>query len=567
MSHAIRILHDQKVPMRDGVRLSADVYLPVGARSIPTILFRTPYESTAENHIAWACSWAKDGYAAVVQDCRGRYESEGEFYPFRHDGADGYDTMDWIVRQGWSDGNIGMWGRSYGALVQWHTAPLGHPALRCLAPHVVPDDYFNEYHYPGGAFQLSLSYSTVVLWSASVSLTRKGSGMLMNNSRSLMHLPLMELDEIALGRRIGYWRDWLEHCTDDEYWQSVSTTRHHEQIKVPVFQQGGWFDPYVRSLFSNFERMRAVGQGDAAKVQRVMIGPWSHEEPPAVRMGDLAFPAAEQYSLRDEERRWFDHWLKGRDNGVERDAPVNIFMMGPDKWVSASGWPLPDTEAMVLFLASGGRANSFYGDGALRPEPKAGSASDKFSYDPDDPVPTLGGVHSIQSSTEYSDRPLLAGPVDQRPIERRDDVLVYTGDEVTTDMSLAGPVEVILYAASSARDTDFTAKLVDVYPDGRALLLTEGIIRARYRQSLRVPELLERGEVAEYHLVLYPSGWVVRKGHRLRLDVSSSNFPRFSRNLNTGGPVATDTRRVTATQTVLHGAAYPSHVTVTVLRG
>jgi putative CocE/NonD family hydrolase len=566
----IRLLHDQRAPMRDGITLSTDVYLPRAPGPFPTILFRTPYESTSAYHIEWGSWCAAHGFAGVVQDCRGRYESEGVFYAYTDEAADGLDTLDWVAAQAWCTGKIGMWGRSYGALVQWQMAPTAHPNLTCLAPHVIPDDYFADYHYVGGAFQLALPIAALIVWSTNVELVLgRGSGALFNNRRVFSTLPLVDLDTESIGRRVPYWRDWLEHDRNDEYWRSISTIgRAGELDSIPTLQQGGWFDPYVRSAFRNWAGLTRNG-GDASRHQ-VIIGPWSHDEAEGTKMGDLDFGPQAAVRMRDEEYRWFTYWLGDDDAKASVAAPdaspIRRFVMGRNEWRQSRTWPPEEIEVRPYYLHSGGRANSLAGDGSLSTEEPREEPADRFSYDPEDPVLTVGGVHSIHNMTAHAEVPVPAGPIDQRPLERRDDVLVYTTAPLAEELEVTGPVELVLYAASDGRDTDFTAKLVDVHPNGAAYLVTEGILRGRFRSGFDVPELLEPNEVAEYRIQLYPTSNVFRRGHCVRVDVSSSNFPRFARNLNTGESVATSKKIRIARQTVLHSASYPSHVKLPVVR-
>jgi uncharacterized protein len=557
----VRLLHDQRVPMRDGVTLSADVYLPLASGALPTIVQWTPYESTRERFIAWGVWFARRGYAAVVVDVRGRYESGGEFYPWVTDGVDAHDTLTWTAGEAWSNGRIGTWGRSYGGLVQWQLAHLGHPNLRCVAPQVIHDDYFWDGYFTGGAFQLALTLGAGALWSSALSLiTGPSAADLVLNDRIFRHLPLIELDEVVIGRKVDYWRDWWEHQTNDEWWQRF----HHrpERLEVPIFQQGGWFDPYSGSHLRKFAAI-----GDRLP-NRVLMGPWSHEEEVETFRGDVGLGPRSVTVIRDHELVFYDRFLKEADNDWDDRPPLELFVMGANEWRGEHEWPLARTEFTSWYLGSGGRANTAAGDGTLgRAEPGAGGPSDRYLYDPEDPVPTVGGVNSVLTMTQGAETPILPGPRDQRVLERRDDVLCYTSDVLDRDLDVVGPVEVVLYAASSAKDTDFVVRISDVFPNGKAIFLTEGIIRARYRSSHDGDsvELLEPGEVAEYRIRCYPIANVFARGHRVRLDVTSSSFPRFSRNLNTGEDVATGTRIEVATQTVLHTSAYPSHVLLPVL--
>ena len=564
--HEIRMLYDQKVPMRDGVRLSADVFLPRAQGPFPTILLRTPYESSWTRWIKWAIWWAKRGYAAVSQDCRGRYESEGTFYAYTHDGPDSYDTLEWLAGQSWCDGKIGTWGRSYGGLYQWLLAPLNSPHLTCMAPHVIMDDYFYDYHYVGGAFQLTLSLLAAIVFSTSIPTVQEGSGELFSNSRFLRSLPLIDMDVRAIGKEIPFWRDWLEHPTYDDYWKALTTTDKYSSIDVPIFQQCGWYDAYPGSTFRNWRGMTEHGKTDRTRrSQKVLMGPWSHGEPTSSRMGDLDFGPSAYVQVNEEELRWYDYWLKGIDNGVMDEPPLNIFVMGANEWRFEQEWPLARTRYTPYYLHSNGRANTLFGDGTLSEEPAGAEPEDRYDYDPQRPVPSIGGNNSTGLLTQWAEEPIVPGPVDQRSIERRDDVLVYTSAKLEHDLEITGPVEFVLYAASSARDTDFTVKLVDVFPNGYAMNISEGIIRARYRNGYEKMDLLEPGEAQRYDIQLYPTCNIFKKGHRIRLDVSSSNFPRFSRNLNTGEDVATGTRMTIAQQTILHSSTYPSHVLLPVI--
>ncbi len=568
-THEIRCVHDQKVPMRDGVRLSVDLILPHGPGPFPALLHRTPYESNADRWISWAKWFAKRGYAVLSGDCRGRYESEGVFYAYADEGRDGHDTLEWIAHQPWCSGVIGTWGRSYGAIAQWQTAPLDSPYLTCMAPHAICDDYFSDYHYVGGAFQLTLSIMAAICFTTSVSLTTQEAGAeLFNTNRLIRSLPLIDMDVRAIGKEIPFWRDWLAHPTNDAYWHALRTTGRFDRIDVPVFQQSGWYDAYANSLFDHYTGITMGGKSDRArKNQKLLMGPWSHGVIESSRMGELDFGPAAFLDLREVELRWYDHWLKGMDTDVVEEPPISIFVMGANEWRYEREWPLARTEPVPWYLHSGGKANSRFGDGTLSPEPPGAEPPDRYAYDPERPVVSIGGNNSTQLWSAKAEEPIVPGPIDQRVLERRDDVLVYTSAPLERDLEVTGPLTMTLYAASSARDTDWTAKLVDVYPNGYAMNLAEGIIRARYRNGDDREELLPPGEVQRYAMRMYPTSNVFKRGHRIRLDISSSNFPRFSRNLNTGEPVATGTRSEIAHQTVLHTAEFPSHITLPVIPG
>lgn len=555
----VRLLHDCRVRLRDGVTLSADVYLPLASGPFPTVVQWTPYESTRDRFVAWGVFYAERGYAAVVIDVRGRYESEGGFVAYTRDGEDAFDSLEWVTSREWCNGRVGTWGRSYGAIVQWQLARHAHPAVACLAPHVIMDDYFADCHYVGGAFQLALSLGAALIWSTSIgAVTGPSAGALMLNDRVLRHLPLLDLDVQAIGREIACWREWHEHPVDDAFWGSL---RHRpEDVTVPVFQQCGWYDAYAGSTMRTFQEL------DGRVPQKVLLGPWSHEEEFTGVVGGHDFGPAASRVIRDDDLRWFDQWLRDVDTGILDEPPVSLFVMGANRWRHESEWPLPGTELVPWYLTSGGRANSLAGDGVLTVDPPAASEpADTYDYDPANPVPTVGGNNSILTMMQHAVAPVGPGPADQRPLERRDDVLCYTSAPLEDDLEVTGPVETVLYAASSARDTDFVVRLSDVQPDGRALFLCEGILRARHRNGLGCVDFLEPGEVAEYRIRMYPTSNLFGRGHRIRLDVTSSSFPRFSRNLNTDESVATGTRMEIARQSVLHTADYPSHVLLPVV--
>jgi hypothetical protein len=547
----VRLLHDRRVPMRDGVTLSADVYLPLGGRDLPAIVQWTPYESTRERFIAWGVWFARRGYAAVVVDVRGRYESNGEFTAWVHDGEDAHDTLTWAAGEEWCNGRIGTWGRSYGALVQWQLVHLGHPNLQCVAPQVIHDDYFWDGYWTGGAFQLALTLGAAALWSSALSLiTGPSARDLVLNDRIVGHLPLVELDEVTIGRRVDYWRLWWEHQENDAYWQQF---RHRpERVEVPIFQQGGWFDPYSGSHLRTFAAI-----GDRVP-NRVLMGPWSHEEEVETFRGDVDLSAGVTV-VREHELAFYDRYLRDEANGWDERPPLELFVLGANRWRGEREWPLPGTSLTPWYLRAGGVL--------ARGEPAPDEPADRFAYDPADPVPTIGGVNSVLTMTQGAETPVRPGPLDQRVLEQRDDVLMYTSEPLERDLEVIGPVDAVLYAASSARDTDFVVRLCDVHPDGRSIFVTEGILRARYRNSTDgdSTELLEPNEVAEYRIRCYPAAIVFLAGHRIRLDVTSSSFPRFSRNLNTGEDVGTGTRIEVARQTVLHTAAYPSHIVLPVV--
>jgi uncharacterized protein len=564
--HDIRFLYDLKTTMRDGVRLSSDVFMPKGGGRWPVIFLRTPYETLHGPHIEWACWWARRGYVVVIQDDRGRFESEGTFYAYRDDGPDGHDTLEWIAAQPWCSGKIGMSGRSYGGIVQWQTAPFRSPYLTALAPQVIMGDYFGDRHRIGGAVQWALTLAAALTFSTAVAFTQIGATHIFGNQRTYRHLPLVTADEEIIGRPIPFYRDWFAHATYDDYWRALNTEERLDQIDVPAYQQGAWFDPYTASALRMFTGIRAKGYSERARQnQKIYIIPWTHHIPESSKLGDLDFGPTGYVDLKLEDLRWFDHWLKGIDTGIMREPPIRLFIMGENVWRFENEWPLARTKFTPYYLHSQGHANSLNGDGTLSPEPPANEPPDRYDYDPANPVPTLGGNNSTWTLMKFAADQIPTGPFDQRPLERRDDVLCYTSEVLEADVEVTGPLEVVLYAESSAHDTDFTGKLVDIYPDGRAIHLAEGIRRARHRRSMESVSFLEPNEVAEYHIELAPTGNLFKAGHRLRVEVSSSNFPRFDRSLNTTDDIGFGTHMQIAHQKVLHNASYPSQIILPVI--
>ena len=542
--HAISTILDVAVPMRDGVRLSANVFRPEAPGRYPTILVRTPYGKGSAIPPNYA-PFVERGYAVAIQDVRGRYRSEGVFRPLEQEPADGGDTLDWIARQPWSDGKIGMLGGSYLGIVQWKVAVLNNPHLKAIFPSVSGcDDYLDRFYSPGGAMKLGQR----LLW---MSENLRAPRFHPDFAKFVLHLPLRTADVAATGQTSSMFQEAVAHPAYDSFWKSISVREQLDKIRVPVFSVGGWFDNFVESDLRAFERLR----GNSG-VHRILIGPWPHNM--AARLDGVDFGPDADVPMRGIEMQWFDQFLKGKDTPLLSQPPVRIFVMGVNRWREERDWP-PRAHPERFYLESRGRANTLAGDGQLGLRAPGGPA-DRFVFDPLDPVPTVGGAVCCNPKV------FPWGPRDQRSVEQRRDVLVYTTDPLRGDVEVIGPVRVVLYAATSARDTDFTAKLVDVLPDGRAQNLTDGILRLRYRQSLEKPELARPGEIYKLTIDAGVTGNVFRKGHRIRIEISSSNFPRFDRNPNTGGPIADATDLRKATQTVYHDARRPSYLLLPVLR-
>lgn len=537
---------DVLVPMRDGVRLSANVFRPVSPERCPAILVRTPYNKGADITPHYR-TFVERGYAVVIQDVRGRFDSGGFFRPLEQESEDGDDTINWIAAQPWCDGKIGMMGGSYLGIVQWKAAVLNNPHLKAIFPVVSGwDDYRDRFYSEGGAMKLGQR----LLW---MSENMRPRGFHPPDFRIFIRkVPLRTIDVVATGRHNEMYQQALDHPAYDSFWQSISTRMRIQRIRVPVFSVGGWYDNFVESDLAAFAALHRN-----SSVHRIMVGPWPHNMSAKLAKADFGSGAA--VSVRDLQMEWFDQWLKGKDTPLLSRPPVRIFVMGANRWRYEREWPLARARNVRFYLRSGGSASSLDGDGRLASQPGDADPPDRFVFDPWRPVPTMGGAVCCNP------RIFPWGPMDQRPVERRQDVLVYSSSVLSRDLEVTGPVSVILYAATSARDTDFTAKLVDVFPNGTARNLCDGILRLRYRNSLEKAALARPGQVYRITINAGVTSNVFRKGHRIRLEISSSNFPRFDRNPNTGRPVADEKQYRRARQVIYHDRSRPSHALLPVI--
>jgi putative CocE/NonD family hydrolase len=560
--------------MRDGTELATDLWVPESTPA-PTLLVRLPYGKDLPALFAYGLvpnifALVEAGYAVVWQDCRGTFRSGGEFTPMLNEPADGADTVAWLLEQPWCDGNIGTYGPSYLGFVQWASL-TGGARLKAIAPCVTTTDYYTTPWYSEGG---AMSWHTIQSWSTTMALVeaiRRGDGELTFGLGAMVAEPEPHLAALPprhqplLEKMWPWWSDIQEHPARDQYWQDLSVIDHAEQVTVPALHIGGWFDIFAANTARSFTELRArAGTEEARNGQRLIIGPWDHLNSTGIypdrRFGMLADAITQD--ITGEHVKFFDRWLRGNATAEEAAAPVKIFVMGIDQWRDEQDWPLPDTSYEAWYLDGSGQANSSAGDGLLRPQPPAAEATDTYLYDPLRPVPTLGGRIMLPTTANQ------AGAVDQRQAEARDDVLCFSSDVLTEPLEVTGHVSLTLFASSSAPDTDFTGKLVDVFPDGRAIYLTDGILRTRYRDSLAEPEPLTPGQPYELSLDLSVTSNVFLPGHRIRLEVSSSNFPRYDRNSNTGGVITAESAdQVTvAVNRILHGPGHPSRLTLPVIR-
>lgn len=563
------------VPMRDGVQLAANVYRLQDAGSQPVILARTPYDKNAiinGDDTIHLLRLVQSGYVVVIQDTRGRFASQGDFSAILQERFDGADTIAWAACQPWSNGKVGTFGGSYLGTTQWLAARESPQALAAMAPVVTWSDLYEGMIYAGGAEILH-----GLVWSAAMMVEearrRQADGritpmeagavlaMASDPEGLLNRLPLA--DHPLISDLSPYFAEWLDHPQPGEFWQHASPCGGYEQISAPALNIGGWYDCFIWGTLQNYVGMKHRGGSQLARQHgRLVIGPWTHGgftgSYPDREFGPTASALAQD--LPGMHLRWYDRWLKGLENGIEQEKPVKIFVMGLDQWREEDDWPLPDVHEFPYYLHSQGQANSLHGDGLLSSAPPGQEPEDIYLYNPRRPVPTLGGQVLIVG-------PNAMGPRDQRPVEERDDVLVYSTPPLEQPLEVTGPVALCLFVSSSGRDTDFTGKLVDVFPDGRAINLTDGALRARYHKSQSESEMLEPGKVYELRIDLWATSNVFLPGHRLRLEVSSSNFPKFGRNMNTGGVTAQESleESIPAVNRIYHDRLHPSHLILPVV--
>jgi len=552
------VKHEAKVPvpMRDGVKLAAEIFRPDAPGKFPVLLLHRYFREGADR----GEFFAKRGYVVALVDCRGRFDSQGTWVPYVNDPQDGHDAQEWLGRQPWSSGRIGTFGISYNGFTQLMAAPLGSPYLKCMVPQEAQQTNFGHL-YNDGVMQLNVVFEFGLH-------TKQGSQIQRIFAIDHPHyrrLPLLAAVDVF--PQVEHVKDWFRHARYDDYWKAYGVKEKYAQIKAPALLLTGWYDNLVHEGWRNFQGLRAQGGSEAARRgTKIIVGPWTHG-------GSFGYPG-----FLDLKLRWYDYWLKDVQNGIDRDGPIRIYVMGAEQWRDEQEWPLARARFTSFFLASGGRANSLRGDGRLRPQgdksnfcssgrPKGQEkaaevglipvAADRFTYDPENPVYTLGGQISTHDD--------IRGPKDRRVRQERDDVLVYTSEPLEKDLEVTGPVELRLFAATSAVDTDFAATLTDVHADGRAIHVCEGLRGVTFRESLERPTPVEPGRVYEYSISLWETSMVFKAGHRIRLEVSSSNFPRYARNQNTGLPLGSSAEMKKAQQTVYHDAERPSRLILPII--
>ena len=564
----IIIQRDVPLKTRDGVTLRGDIYRPNSPDKFPVILMRTPYDKSVGWAVAPAPRIVARGYVLIIQDVRGRYRSEGEWYPFRHEQADGYDSVEWAASLPYSNGKVGMMGASYVGATQMLAAISTPPHLAGIAPNVTASNYHDGWTYQSGAFEQWFDQN----WTTQ--LARNTLDRLIDENTDarvgaptlpLVNYPVFNFGQLPAEAQLTatiapYYKDWLAHPDYDDYWKQWSIEENFAKIAVPALQVGGWYDIFSIGTLRNYIGVKAHGATEAARNQQHLLMQIGGHAGFGRRIGDVDFgPHALENPYTDVILDWYDYLFKGAHNQFSTDKPVKIFVMGANEYRQEDDWPPPQVHYVNYFLHSGGKANSLRGDGFLSTAAPKSEAPDSYIYDPGNAVPTIGGPLCCAQEL------MEPGPRDQRSVENRDDVLIYSMGPLGEDVEVTGPIKMTLFVKSSAVDTDFTGKLVDVAPDGFAEDVAEGILRLRYRDSQEHALLMNPGETYRISVDLWSTSNVFLRGHTLRLEVASSNFPRFDRNLNTGEEIKSARRFVSAKNTILHDAAHPSALVLPIM--
>ncbi len=533
--YSVDLLRNQSFETKKGITLSARLFRPKGLEKAPTILVRIPLTYTLENSLKSELIgrfWSSRGYNTVLQGTRGRYQSSGTFYPLIHEREDGQETLAWIKQQPWFDGDLFMWGSSSFAHTQWAIADSTDPQIKGYFMHIASSD-FEGMFYPGGAFSLA----TAVYWSMRSRGQEDREVVLEDLKKGLETLPIIEADNVALGDT-DFYNDWVLNKDNQKFWEKIDGINRTEEIQGPALLLAGWYDPFLITQIEDYKSLKSHTDSYIAQNTRLIIGPWKHAE-------QVSLPNGESIAYRENSVwpaiPWFDEIL---GKGAKKIAEVKIFVMGINQWREEQEWPLQRTVYKPYFLNSSGQANSAKGNGLLTPlKDSLGNASDSFTYNPTNPVPTAGGA--ILGS--------WGGIRNQKDIEQREDVLIYDGPTLEFPVEITGPVEAHLHVSSSAETTDFTVKLVDVYPDGNVYNISDGIIRLE-----DIPTEADKPLLAK--IQLRPTSNVFLPGHKIRIEVSSSNFPRYDRNLNVKQDFATGKEFLSADQTVYHSKEFPSYI-------
>lgn len=559
--YEVRLEENVRVPMRDGVKLATDLYVPAALDGkLPVVMIRTPYDRKTQARAARM--FASQGYVVAVQDVRGKYDSEGVFTVSANDTRDGSDMLDWLAAQPWSTGKIGTYGCSYVGEDQIELGKVRNPHQTAMIPQAAGGAYSFAGLMTGGALELAMA-SDWFRTHGSKTRPKAKPDPLADKFSMYKSLPVIDMLR-KTGVEHTDWEGWVSHAPGDPWWDQFGYVDQRHRFNTPGLQICSWNDNVVKSTLDLFNLLRKNSEtAEARENQFVIISPTSHcrseraTEHTVVGkldMGDAQFDYYGAYV------RWFDHFLKGEENGVTKMPKVQIYVMGKNQWRGENEWPLARTRFTRFYLHSDGHANTSEGTGVISTKAPGKETPDQFTYDPGNPAPTYGGDICCTPDPKNPD-----GPLDQREVEKRSDVLVYSTPALKRGMEITGPVEALLYVSSSAKDTDFTVKLVDVYPDGAAYNIQEGILRARYRDGFDRKVWMEPGQVYPLKVSLLATSIYIPAGHRIRLEISSSNFPRFDRNLNTGGNNYDETKWVLARNTVHHSAGKSSYLLLPVI--
>jgi len=548
-TYEMKIDFDRRVKMRDGTDLSADVYRPDAPGKFPVILRRTPYvkASGGARVTDRIKKFVSQGYVFVFMDVRGRGDSDGKFIPYRADALDGYDAIEWCAAQPWSTGKVGTYGGSYEGINQWLAAVQQPPHLTTMIALVSPSDPFVE--WPTG-IPLPQDVSWYFFTSGHVDQNIEA----VDWTKVYDHLPILSLDDVA-GRPNQNWKDLFDHPTLDAWWEPLRYQNKFERVQVPVLHISGWYDDEQIGTPLNYIGMTTRGPSQVRKSQKLMMGPWPHAVNSTGKLGSVDFGPTAVIDLDAYLLRWYDLWLKGKDTGIIGEPPVRIFVMGANQWVNENEWPIARTKWTNYYVHSAGHANSASGDGTLTTDAPGAEPGDAYKYDPASPTPFITAPSFAQ----------IGGPDDYREVEKRDDVLVYSTDPVADDTEVCGPIRAEVYAASSAPDTDFMVKLIDVWPDGYAERLTDGMVRARYRDGMTSASLIEPGKTYRYNVDAWNTCETFKKGHRIRVEIASSATPKYDPNPNTGEALGKTTTTRTADQKIFHDREHPTHLILPVV--
>lgn len=552
----LEVVHDLRVPMRDGVEMALDLVRPRGCDdALPVVLVRTPYDKTSarQYHIEFYEALARRGYIVALSDCRGRFNSDGIFFPLVDDQADGGDTVEWIGEQEWCDGNVGMFGGSYVGWTQWYAASEAPRHLKAIVPYVSPppSPWRNE-PVQYGIYRLCHAEWLVGMGRRSWQVDGWSATAFSEQQDYYDALPVGDVDKAA-NVQSDWWREYVQHPNYDDFWRAGSYGPH-DKIEVPALNVSGWWDMNFPGSPENFEAMRREGATRESQVgQKLVIGPWAHFPNAGRALAGVDFGEQAVIELEEYVIRFYDRWLKGIENEIEDEDPVYVFVLHANEWRAEKDWPLPGTEEVPFYFHSGGQANSLLGDGVLSTDaPTVEEPPDRYTYDPEDVGRSLWE--------------LQGGPVDDRLATARNDVLCYTTEALTEPLEVVGWVTCQLHAASSALDTDWHARLVDVDPRGVARFLCHGMLRARFRESLEEPKLLEPDEPTLFEFTMDATGIRFPVGHRIRVEIASSWFTQWSRNLNTGAENHwEEADPVIARQTVFHQPGLASRILLPVV--